>query len=231
VCNKSNRHPAGRPHGRPTVASLAATGHPGSRRGGTLARGQAVGTLTLNLSEAVTVCGRTPAAGPSKGGGQPRPYRRTGHQLQLTFISRSGAGPETAGDLAVTAVNLGTATCQGTAPLAKTAANLIAARDQTRPGTLQVRTQRRRRMGLAGSVRNPASRRAPVSRGCKVGQLDAPPQRSGHGLAARTHADDSQRTAAHREIRRAPATKRADFQLHRRGRPRTPLTWAGERAD
>ena len=90
-------------------------------------------TLTLNLSEAVTVAGGTPTLTLNDGG--TATYTGGSGTNALTFSYTVGAGQNTA-DLAVTAVNLGTATVKDGAG---NAANLAGA--VTNPaGTLQIDT-------------------------------------------------------------------------------------------
>ena len=90
-------------------------------------------TLTLNLSEAVTVAGGTPTLTLNDGG--TATYTGGSGTNALTFSYTVAAGQNTA-DLAVTAVNLGTATVKDGAG---NAANLTGA--VTNPaGTLQIDT-------------------------------------------------------------------------------------------
>jgi large repetitive protein len=90
-------------------------------------------TLTVNLSEAVTVAGGTPTLTPNDGG--TAIYTGGSGSNALTFSYTVGAGQNTA-DLTVTAVNLGTATVKDGAG---NAANLTGA--ETNPaGTLQIDT-------------------------------------------------------------------------------------------
>ena len=99
---------------------------------GDLAIGNVV-TLTLNLSEAVTVAGGTPTLTLNDGG--TATYTGGSGTNALTFSYTVGAGQNTA-DLAVTAVNLGTATVKDGAG---NAADLTGA--VTNPaGTLQIDT-------------------------------------------------------------------------------------------
>ncbi len=114
----------------PTVASLVASGTGISAGTGILGAGSVV-TLTVNLSEAVTVAGGTPTLTLNDGG--TATYTGGSGSNALTFSYTVVAGQNTA-DLAVTAVNLGTATVKDGAG---NAANLTGA--VTNPaGTLQI---------------------------------------------------------------------------------------------
>ena len=116
----------------PTVASVVASGTGITAGAGDLAAGSVV-TLTVNLSEAVTVAGGTPTLTLNDGG--TATYTGGTGTNALTFSYTVAAGQTTA-DLAVTAVNLGTATVKDGAG---NAANLTGA--VTNPsGTLQIDT-------------------------------------------------------------------------------------------
>ena len=116
----------------PTVSSVVASGTGITAGAGDLAAGSVV-TLTVNLSEAVTVAGGTPTLTLNDGG--TATYTGGSGSNALTFSYTVGAGQNTA-DLAVTAVNLGTATVKDGAG---NAANLTGA--VTNPaGTLQIDT-------------------------------------------------------------------------------------------
>ncbi len=116
----------------PTVASVVASGTGITAGTGDLNAGQVV-TLTLNLSEAVTVAGGTPTLTLNDGG--TATYSGGSGSNALTFSYTVGAGQNTA-DLAVTAVNLGTASVKDGAG---NAANLAGA-VTTPAGTLQIDT-------------------------------------------------------------------------------------------
>src|SRR5439155_102028 len=90
----------------PTVSSVVTSGTGISNGAGTLAAGSVV-TLTVNLSEAVTVAGGTPTLTLNDGGSAA--YAGGSGSNALTFSYTVAAGQNTA-DLAVTAVNPGTAT-------------------------------------------------------------------------------------------------------------------------
>ena len=116
----------------PTVASVVASGTGITAGAGILGAGSVV-TLTVNLSEAVTVAGGTPTLTLNDGG--TATYTGGTGTNALTFSYTVAAGQNTA-DLAVTAVNLGTATVKDGAG---NAANLTGA--VTNPaGTLQIDT-------------------------------------------------------------------------------------------
>ena len=116
----------------PTVASVVASGTGISSGSGDLDAGKTV-TLTLNLSEAVTVAGGTPTLTLNDGG--TATYTGGSGTSALTFSYTVGAGQNTP-DLTVTAVNLNAATITDGAG---NAANLTGA--VTNPaGTLQIDT-------------------------------------------------------------------------------------------
>ena len=116
----------------PTVSSVVASGTGITAGTGDLGVGSVV-TLTVNLSEAVTVAGGTPTLTLNDGG--TATYTGGSGSNALTFSYTVGAGQNTA-DLAVTAVNPGTATIKNGAG---TAANLTGA-VTTPAGTLQIDT-------------------------------------------------------------------------------------------
>ncbi|WP_334385067.1 heparin lyase I family protein [Bradyrhizobium sp. AZCC 2262] len=116
----------------PTVASLVASGTGITAGTGTLSTGNVV-TLTLNLSEAVTVAGGTPTLTLNNGG--TASYSGGSGSNALTFSYTVGAGQNTA-DLAVTAINLGTATVKDGAGNAANLAGAVA----NPAGTLQIDT-------------------------------------------------------------------------------------------
>ena len=116
----------------PTVASVVTSGAGISSGAGDLDAGKTV-TLTLNLSEAVTVAGGAPTLTLNDGG--TATYSGGSGTSALTFSYTVGAGQNTP-DLTVTAVNLNAATVTDGAG---NAANLAAA--VTNPaGTLQIDT-------------------------------------------------------------------------------------------
>src|SRR5581483_4815357 len=90
----------------PTVASVTTSGTGITAGSGNLSIGSVV-TLTVNLSEAVTVAGGIPTLSLNDGG--VASYASGSGTNALTFTYTVAAGQTTA-DLAVTAVNLGTAT-------------------------------------------------------------------------------------------------------------------------
>ena len=114
----------------PTVTSVAASGAGITAGTGDLPAGSVV-TLTLNMDEAVTVAGGTPTLSLNDGG--TATYTSGSGTNALTF-SYTVAGGQSTADLAVTAINLGTATVKDGAG---NAANLSGA--VTSPaGTLQI---------------------------------------------------------------------------------------------
>ena len=116
----------------PTVSSVVASGAGITAGAGDLDAGSAV-TLTLNLTEAVTVAGGTPTLTLNDGG--VATYTGGSGTNVLTFSYTVGAGQNTA-DLAITAVNANAATITDGAG---NAANLSGA--VTNPtGTLQIDT-------------------------------------------------------------------------------------------
>ncbi|WP_426424846.1 VPS10 domain-containing protein [Bradyrhizobium genosp. A] len=116
----------------PTVSSVAASGTGITSGSGTIGIGSVV-TLTLNLSEAVTVAGGRPTLTLNDGG--VATYSGGSGSSALTFSYTVAAGQNTP-DLAVTAVNLNSATVKDAAG---NAANLAGA--VTNPsGTLQIDT-------------------------------------------------------------------------------------------
>ena len=115
----------------PAVSSVVATGTGITAGSGDLGAGSVV-TLTLNMSEAVTVTG-TPTLTLNDGG--TATYTGGSGTNALKFSYTVGAGQSTA-DLAVTAVNLNSATVKNGAG---TAANLTAAVGNL-AGTLQIDT-------------------------------------------------------------------------------------------
>jgi large repetitive protein len=116
----------------PTVSSVATSGIGIAAGTGNLAAGSVV-TLTVNLSEAVTVAGGTPTLTLNNGG--TATYTGGSGTNALTFSHTVAAGQNTA-DLAVTAVNLGTATVKDGAGNAATLTGAV-----TNPaGTLQIDT-------------------------------------------------------------------------------------------
>ncbi|MEH2544097.1 20S proteasome alpha/beta subunit [Bradyrhizobium sp. AZCC 2262] len=116
----------------PTVASLVASGTGITAGTGTLSTGNVV-TLTLNLSEAVTVAGGTPTLTLNNGG--TATYTGGSGSNALTFSYTVGAGQNTA-DLAATAINLGTATIKDSSGNAANLAGAVA----NPAGTLQIDT-------------------------------------------------------------------------------------------
>ena len=135
----------------PTVSSVAGS-ESASQRSGDLDAGKTV-TLTLNLSEAVTVAGGTPTLTLNDGG--TATYSGGSGTSALTFSYTVGAGQNTA-DLTVTAVNLNAATITDGAG---NAANLSLA-GQPRPARRS--TPRRRPIIVAGRSRPRAATSMPA---------------------------------------------------------------------
>ncbi|MDR3662273.1 MAG: hypothetical protein P4L86_18145, partial [Mycobacterium sp.] len=136
----------------PSVSSVAASGTGITSGTGDLNAGHVV-TLTLNLSEAVTVAGGTPTLTLNDGG--TATYTGGSGSNALTFSYTVAAGQNTS-DLAVTAVSLGTATVQDGAG---NAADLTGA--VTTPPARCRSTPRRLRY-RQWWLRAPASRLAPA---------------------------------------------------------------------
>ena len=100
--DQPGRHPADRHHGADGVIGGGVRDRDRRERHGDLNAGHVV-TLTVNLSEAVTVAGGTPTLTLNDGG--TATYTGGSGSNALTFSYTVGAGQNTA-DLAVTAVNL-----------------------------------------------------------------------------------------------------------------------------
>ena len=116
----------------PTVSSVASVGHR-DHLGQRHARPGKVVTLTVNLSEAVTVAGGTPTLALNDGG--TATYAGGSGSNALTFSYTVAAGQNTS-DLAVTALNLNSATVKDSAG---NTANLAGAVSNP-SGTLQINT-------------------------------------------------------------------------------------------
>ncbi len=173
----------------PSVSSVAASGTGITAGAGDLAAGSVV-TLTVNLSEAVTVAGGTPTLTLNDGG--TATYSGGSGSNALTFSYTVAAGQNTA-DLAVTAVNLGTATVKDGAG---NAANLAGA--VTNPaGTLQIDT-------TTPSVSSVATSGTGITAGCRRscgrqrGDADGQPERGGDGC--RRHPDADAQRRRHRDL-------------------------------
>ena len=192
----------------PTVSSVVASGTGITAGAGDLGAGSVV-TLTVNLSEAVTVAGGTPTLTLNDGG--TATYTGGSGTNALTFSYTVAAGQNTA-DLAVTAVNLGTATVKDGAG---NAANLTGA--VTNPaGTLQIDT-------TAPSVSSVVASGTGITAGSgdlgsrQRGDADGEPERGGDGC--RRHADADAQRRRHRDLYRRLRHQCADLQLHGGGRP------------
>ena len=192
----------------PTVSSVVASGTGITAGTGNLGAGSVV-TLTVNLSEAVTVAGGTPTLTLNDGG--TATYTGGSGTNALTFSYTVAAGQNTA-DLAVTAVNLGTATVKDGAG---NAANLTGA--VTNPaGTLQIDTTA---PTVASVVASGTGITAGVwrPRGRQRGDADGQPERGGDGCGRHPDADPQRRR--HRDLYRRLRHQCADLQLHGGGRP------------
>ena len=172
-------------------------------------RAGSVVTLTLNLSEAVTVAGGTPTLTLNDGG--TATYTGGTGTNALTFSYTVAAGQNTA-DLAVTAVNLNTATVKDGAG---NAANLTGA--VTNPaGTLQIDTTAPTVSSVVASGTGITAGAGDLGAG-KRGDADAQPERGGDGCGR--HADADAQRRRHRDLYRRLRHQRADLQLHGGGRP------------
>ena len=168
----------------PTVSSVVASGTGITSGTGDLDAGKTV-TLTLNLSEAVTVAGGTPTLTLNDGG--TATYSGGSGTSALTFSYTVGAGQNTP-DLTVTAVNLNAATITDGAG---NAANLAGA--VTNPaGTLQIDTTT---PTISSLVESPSS--GDLDAG-KTVTLDAQPKRGGH--RCRRHPDADAQRRRHRDL-------------------------------
>ena len=196
----------------PTVASVATSGTGITAGAGDLTTGNVV-TLTVNLSEAVTVntTGGTPTLTLNDGG--IATYTGGTGTNALTFSYTVAAGQNTA-DLAVTAINLNAATVTDGAG---NAANLSGA--VTNPtGTLQIDTTTPDG-GVGGDLghRHHRRRRRPDHRQC--GHADRQPERGGDRQYDRRHPDADAQRRRHRHLYGRHRHQCADLQLYGRGRP------------
>ena len=168
------------------------------QRSGDLDAGKTV-TLTLNLSEAVTVTGGTPTLTLNDGG--TATYVSGSGTSALTFSYTVGAGQNTS-DLTVTAVNLNAATITDGAG---NAANLAGCRDQ--PGPARCRSTPRRRRCRRWWRQGPASAAERRPRCRQDRHADAEPERGGDGRGR--HADADAQRRRHRDLyAAAPAPAR-----------------------
>ena len=192
----------------PTVSSVVASGTGITAGSGDLGAGSVV-TLTVNLSEAVTVAGGTPTLTLNDGG--TATYTGGSGTNALTFSYTVAAGQNTA-DLAVTAVNLNGATVKDGAG---NAANLTGA-VTTPSGTLQIDTTAPTVSSVVASGTGiTAGSRRP--RGRQRGDADGEPERGGDGGGRHPDADAQRRR--HGDLYRRLRDQRADLQLHGWGRP------------
>ena len=196
----------------PTVSSVATSGTGITAGAGDLTTGNVV-TLTVNLSEAVTVntTGGTPTLTLNDGG--TATYTGGTGTSALTFSYTVAAGQNTA-DLAVTAVNLNSATIKDGAG---NAANLTGA--VTNPaGTLQIDTTTPTVSSVATSGTGITAGAGDLDRRQR-GHADRQPERSGHGQHHRRHPDADPQRRRHRDLYGRHRHQCADLQLHGRGRP------------
>ena len=164
----------------PTVSSLVASGTGISSGTGDLDAGKTV-TLTLNLSEAVTVAGGTPTLTLNDGG--TATYSGGSGSSALTFSYTVAAGQNTP-DLAVTAVNLNAATVTDGAGNAANLSGAVAAP----AGTLQIDTATPTVSSLVASGTG-ISRRHRRSGRRQDRHADAQPERGGDGGGGHPDAD------------------------------------------
>ena len=168
---------------------------------GNLSAGSAV-TLTLNLSEAVTVAGGTPTLTLNDGG--TATYSGGSGTNALTFSYTVGAGQNTSA-LAATAVNLNSATIKDSGG---NAANLsLSGLTQTGP---QIDTTT---PTITSVTESPAS--GDFNAG-KRRDADAQHERGGDGC--RRHADADAQRRRHRHLCQRLGQQRTELQLHGRGR-------------
>ena len=196
----------------PTVASVATSGTGITAGSGDLTTGNVV-TLTVNLSEAVTVntTGGTPTLTLNDGG--TATYTGGTGTNALTFSYTVAAGQNTA-DLAVTAVNLNGGDRHG---------RRRQCRQSDRRGDQPGRHPADRHHHADGLVggdlghRHHRWLRRPDHR--QRGHADRQPERGGHGQHHRRHPDADPQRRRHRDLYGRHRHQCADLQLHGRGRP------------
>ena len=192
----------------PTVSSVAASGSGITAGAGDLAAGSVV-TLTVNLSEAVTVAGGTPTLTLNDGG--TATYTGGSGSNALTFSYTVAAGQNTA-DLAVTAVNLGHRDHHG---------RRRQCRQSRWRGDQPGRHPADRHHGADGVVGGDVGQRHHGRRwrprGRQRGDADGQYERGGDGGGRHPDADAQRRR--HRDLYRRLRQQRADLQLHGCGRP------------
>ena len=165
-------------------------------------------TLTLNLSEAVTVAGGTPTLTLNDGG--TATYTGGSGTNALTFSYTVGAGQNTA-SLAATAVNLNGATIKDGAG---NAANLsLQWPNPDRPADRHHDADG----VVGGGVRHRHHGGAGDLGAGKRGDADGQPERGGDGCGRHPDADAQRRR--HRDLYRRLRHQCADLQLHGGGRP------------
>ena len=188
--------------GTPAITSVVQ-----SPSSGDLNAGHVV-TLTLNLSEAVTVAGGTPTLTLNDGG--TATYTGGSGTNALTFSYTVAAGQNTSA-LAVTAVNLNSATItDGTG----NAANLsLTGLTQTGP---QIDTTAPTVSSVVASGTGITAGAGDLTTGSVV-TLTRQPERGGDGRGR--HADADAQRRRHRDLYGRLGLERADLQLHGGGRP------------
>ena len=175
---------------------------------GVLTTGSVV-TLTLNLSEAVTVAGGTPALTLNDGG--TATYTGGSGTNALTFRYTVAAGQNTA-DLAVTALNLGTATVKDGAGNVASLAGAV-----TNPaGTLQINVAGPTVTSVVTSGSGIAAGAGDLAAGSVV-TLTLNTERGGDGCGR--HPDADAQRWRHRDLYRRLRHQCADLQLHGGSRP------------
>ena len=197
----------------PAVASVAASGTGITNSNGDVSTGSVV-TLTLSMTEAVTVAGGTPTLTLNDGG--TATYTGGSGGTALTFSYTVAAGQNTS-DLSVSAVNLNGATIKDGAG---NNANLSGTFSPA--GTLQIDTTAPTVASVA-AVGNRHHQRQRRSQGRQRGHADAHHERGGDGGGR--HADAHAQRWRHGDLHRRLGRHRADLQLYggRRAEHRRPV--------
>ena len=215
--DQPRRHAADRYHDADGVVG-GGVGHRHHQRDGDLNAGKVV-TLTLNMSEAVTVAGGTPTLTLNDGG--TATYTGGSGTSALTFSYTVGGGQNTS-DLAVTAVNANAATITDGAG---NAANLSGA--VTNPSRHAADRHHDADGLVGGGVGNGITRNGDLNAG-KTVTLTLNHERGGDGL--RRHADaDAQRRRCG-DLYRRLRHQCADLQLYGWRPARTRPTWPSPRS-
>ena len=188
----------------PTASSVVASGSGVDGSGnGDLNAGHVV-TLTVSMSEAVTVAGGIPTLSLNNGG--TASYTGGSGSNALTFSYTVGAGEDT-GDLAVTSFNLNGSTVSDAAGNSANVAGAV-----TNPlGILQIDTTAPTASSVvaSGSGVDGSGMRSQC-RPCR--HADPQPERGGDGC--RRHADADAQRRRHRHLYRRLRHQCADLQLH-----------------